>query len=182
MLISKNCWSKWTFVSADSGEITRDRYRNPSHAKIKDKPRKTVQIQQNCSSYTTAGLLNRSGAKETETGTKNCLETSWRCPDLHSQFILFSKFANSGSDGTLITLRLVPDCEAHININRYFFSYKNFSHLHNNHNKMESFSFHFTCKNIQWAPAMAPISVSQTGGWDKPTLLTDGTLPPSTRP
>ena len=32
-------------------------------------------------------------------------DMSWKCPDLHSQFVLFAKFANSGSDGTLITLR-----------------------------------------------------------------------------
>ena len=31
--------------------------------------------------------------------------TGWKCPDLHSQFVLFSKFANSGSDGSQITLR-----------------------------------------------------------------------------
>ena len=32
-------------------------------------------------------------------------DMSWKCPDLHSQFVLFAKFANSGSDGTQITLR-----------------------------------------------------------------------------
>ena len=32
-------------------------------------------------------------------------DISWKCPDLHSQFVLFAKFANSGSDGTQITLR-----------------------------------------------------------------------------
>ena len=29
---------------------------------------------------------------------------SWKCPDLHSQFALFSKFGDSGSTGTQITL------------------------------------------------------------------------------
>ena len=33
----------------------------------------------------------------------------WRCPDLQSQFVLFSKFANSGSDGIKITLRKAFD-------------------------------------------------------------------------
>ena len=33
------------------------------------------------------------------------LRDDWKCPDLHSQFELFSKFANAGSDGTTITLR-----------------------------------------------------------------------------
>ena len=42
--------------------------------------------------------INR-GATVVATGT------GWKCPDLHSQFVLFSKFANSGSDGSQITLR-----------------------------------------------------------------------------
>ena len=28
----------------------------------------------------------------------------WRCPDLHQQFLLFSKFGETGSDGSQITL------------------------------------------------------------------------------
>ena len=35
------------------------------------------------------------------------LQDDWKRPDLHSQFELFSKFANAGSDGTTITLRKV---------------------------------------------------------------------------
>ena len=33
----------------------------------------------------------------------------WRCPDLQTQFVLFSKFGNSGSEGIKITLRKVFD-------------------------------------------------------------------------
>ena len=36
-------------------------------------------------------------------------EGGWKCPDLQTQFALFSKFANSGSDGIQITLRKVFD-------------------------------------------------------------------------
>ena len=36
-------------------------------------------------------------------------EGGWKCPDLQTQFTLFSKFANSGSDGIQITLRKVFD-------------------------------------------------------------------------
>ena len=38
---------------------------------------------------------------------KDDKKVGWKCPDLQTQFILFSKFANSGSDGIQITLRKV---------------------------------------------------------------------------
>ena len=41
--------------------------------------------------------------------TRDDKEGGWKCPDLQTQFALFSKFANSGSDGIQITLRKVFD-------------------------------------------------------------------------
>ena len=46
-------------------------------------------------------------------------EGGWKCPDLQTQFTLFSKFANSGSDGIQITLRKVFD-DLHYSILRSY--------------------------------------------------------------
>ena len=62
----------------------------------------------------TINQINKSGRRDPTdcSNNNNILEArvcstggGWKCPDLQSQFVLFSKFANSGSDGTQITLR-----------------------------------------------------------------------------
>ena len=48
---------------------------------------------------------NVSQRRKTGGGCEERLQgTTWRCPDLHHQFQLFSKFGESGSDGRQITL------------------------------------------------------------------------------
>ena len=47
---------------------------------------------------------DRASSRRTPTPASGPLD-EWKSPDLHSQFELFSKFANASSDGTTITLR-----------------------------------------------------------------------------
>ena len=47
----------------------------------------------------------RQGDRSVSPAPPSGLRDDWKRPDLHSQFELFSKFANAGSDGTTITLR-----------------------------------------------------------------------------
>ena len=74
--------------------------------------------------------------------------TGWKCPDLHSQFVLFSKFANSGSDGSQITLRWAV-LESQISRPPFFQI-----HLFITINLSES----------KYSSPALPLSVSQTGG------------------